>query len=254
MPLPQRCSRGSERVTREMADRTMAVVRALLALGASACLSGCYTVALSDTTQIERRYELRGGLGARQGELVRIVRQEQTHYSGEQVSFGIMPGMSCMANDFGGLGGYVPASAMCVIVGPFVNAFSLATPTLCTLFVEPFTKTSERRGLKWDVIAMGFVGVYRWRVPSHDEVGGVQVEDVLTDGGYRPDLAGIEVATSRDGTKLWHGYPGYAALMRDVRNDGKVDVLHSSGTRVRRFRLSPDHADRLSFEDFAVDK
>jgi len=227
--------------------------RALVACGLVALVSGCFTVRLSDTLHPKREVKLRvGGPGAQQGELVRIVRQELTHYSGERVSFGLLPGMPCMANDFGGNGGYVPAGAMCLIVGPFVNAFALATPTICTLLVEPFTMSSDRRGMKWDVFALGFAGAYRWRVPSHDEVESEVGEVVVVDGGYRPDTSKIRVSASADGTKLWHEYPGYAALWRDVEENGKVDVLFSDGDEMRRFVMSEMNAGCLSFTDRRV--
>lgn len=228
--------------------------KALAAAGLAACVAGCYTVNLSETTHPEKKFKLCGGPGARQGELVRVVRQELTYYSGERVSFGIMPGMPCMANDFGGGGGYVPAGALCLFVGPFVNAFTLAIPTLCTLAVEPFTMTSDKRGLAWDAVAMGFVGAYRWRVPAHDEVKSECAEDVLIDGGYRPDTAKIKVSKSADGTKLWHEYPGFAALMGDVKANGKVDVLFSDGDEIRRFSKSKQNKGCLSFADRRVGK
>lgn len=228
--------------------------RCLLVLGALSVLSGCYTVELSDTTYPEDRVRLRGGPGARQGELVRLVRLEQTHYSGERVSIGILPGIPSMANDFGGTAGYVPATAMCLFVGPFINAFGLGLPTLCTLFFEPFTMTSDKRGLSWDAIAMGFVGTYRWRVLSHDATEVESEENVLVDRGYRPDVTKIKVSKSSDGTKLWHGYPGFQALMRDVDRAGKVDVLFPDEDEVRRFRKSKITPEYLAFEDFPVGK
>jgi len=226
----------------------------LLTFGALSLLSGCFTVDLSDTTYPEERIRLRGGPGSRQGELVRIVRYEQEHYTGERVSIGLFPGMPSMANDFGGYGGYVPASVLCVVVGPFVNAFGLGIPTLCTLFFEPFTMTSDKRGLSWDAIAMGFVGTYRWRVLPHDETEVENEENVLVDGGYRPDTAKIKVSKSADGTKLWHEYPGFQALMGDVRANGKVDVLFRDGDEIRRFRPSKLNPGCLSFEDRVLAK
>jgi len=228
--------------------------RALVAFGVLAFVSGCYTVELSDTTHPEERTRLRGGPGARQGELVRIVRFERTHYSGERVSFGLFPGLPCVANDFGGWSGYVPAATMTLILGPFVNAFELGIPTLCTLFVEPFTKTSEKRGDSWDSIAMGFVGTYRWRVLSHDETEFESVEEVLVDGGYRPELGDFKISRAADGTKVWHGYPGFQALWRDVERDGKVDVMSPDGRLIRRFRKSKLTPGYLSFEDRTGDK
>lgn len=227
----------------------------LAALGAAAFVSGCYTVELSDTTPQKDRLVLRGGPGAHEGELVRIVRSERTHYTGERVSFGIMPGMTCLANDFGDTADcYLPAGAMCLVVGPFVNAFALATPTLCTLLVEPFTITNEGRGITYDIIALGFLGAYRWRQHPHDDVVVKDAEDVLADGGYRPDAAGIAVSKSPDGTKLWHDYPGFQALMRDVKRNGKVDVMFDSGKQVRRFRMSKLNPGCLAFEDRFVGK
>jgi len=223
--------------------------RYLLALGALSLLSGCFTVDLSDATYPEERIALRGGPGSRQGELVHLVRYERTHYSGERVSIGLFPGIPSMANDFGGYGGYVPATTMCLIVGPFVNAFGLGIPTLCTLFFEPFTMTSDKRGMSWDAIAMGFVGTYRWRVLEHDETEVESEEMVLVDGGYRPDTAKIKVSRSEDGTKLWHAYPGFSALMGDVRAKGEVDVLFRDGDEIRRFRESKLNPGCLAFED-----
>jgi len=223
--------------------------RIMLAFAALSCASGCYTVNLSETSHPETRTVLRGGPGARERELVRIVRLERTHYTGHRVSFGLMPGIPCMANDFGGAGGYVPATAMCLVVGPFVNAFALAMPTVCTLCVEPFAMTSDARSLTYDAVALGFLGAYRWRVPPHDETEIEDAEDVLVDGGYRPDTSQMATSKAKDGTKVWHAYPGYAALMRDVERDGKVDVMFADGSMARRFRLSKRNAGCLAFED-----
>jgi len=232
-----------------MSNSLHGVLAASLAM---ALVAGCYTVELSDTTHPTERLPLRGGPGARQGELVRAVRLSYTHYTGEQLSFGLMPGVPCMANDIGGSGGYVPAGALCLFVGPFVNAFALATPTLCTLFVEPFTMTSDDRGMKWDAVAMGFLGAYRWRVLPHDDIVKESEENVLVDGGYQPDVGRIKVSKSADGTKLWHEYPGFRALSRDVEEAGEVDVLFFDGDKIRRFRKSELNPDALAFEDRAV--
>jgi len=223
-------------------------------LCALAFVSGCYTVDLSETTYPEERLALHYGPGARQKELVRIVRIEYTQYTGERVSFGLMPGIPCIANDFGGGGGYVPATVIDLVIGPFVNAFALATPTLCTLFVEPFTMTSNDRGMQWDALALGFLGAYRWRVQPREEADAESREDVLVDGGYRPDTAKMAVSQSADGTKLWHAYPGFQALKRDVEADGQVDVLFSDGAKVRRFRESELNPGCLAFEDRPVGK
>jgi len=229
-------------------------LRCLTAIGALAAVSGCYTVDLSDTTRPESRNNLRVGPGAREKELVRIVRVKRTHYSGRRVSFGLMPGIPCIANDIGGTGGCVPAAAMCLVVGPIVNAFALTIPTLCTLGVEPFTQTFDDRGFSYDAVALGFLGAYRWRVQPHDETEIEDVEDVLVDGGYRPDTAHMAVTRATDGTKAWHAYPGYAALVRDVECDGKVDVVFADGSMARRFRWSKRNPGCLAFEDRKIGK
>jgi len=62
------------------------------------------------------------------------------------------------------------------------------------------------------------------------------------------------VSKSADGTKLWHEYPGFQALMGDVKANGKVDVLFRDGDEIRRFRPSKINPGCLSFEDRVLAK
>ena len=127
----------------------------------------------------------------------------------------------------------------------------LGIPTIASLVYGPFPSSEDSNSLTRG----GIVGAHRWREAENSEFEKREVEELvlscLNHENAKVTFDGKPIVGS-DGVALYVGYPGFDNVYSAVMKSGKVDVLHDSQTKVRRFTKSSLDSSLLAYEDRGV--
>ena len=232
-------------------------LKVLIAIFLVMPIAGC--VVVKDTSMESRTEKVLCsdcGPGSDDGVFYQISRNKYKSDSGSRISIGIFPGLwdPPRTQDLHGRRAATHGESMdwtSFLAWSLVeNIFCVGIPTVASLLYGPFPSSEDSiltRG--------GIVGAHRWREAENSEFEKREDEELvlscLNHENAKVTFDGKPIVGS-DGIALYVGYPGFDNVYSAVMKSGKVDVLHDSQTKVRRFTKSSLDSSLLAYEDRGV--